>query len=193
MWLFFSFRSAFLAAHIPLFLYPFLHTVSKTRPFEYLRLTSLGVIGKLLGSILMPTVCVWYYILLFILLHSLLSWFSVSHETRAVTGVPKSLTSLCWPLTTLLSSGLSGLLSWKYSTAFWILAMLPRYSSSLPVGLERRKVLLAWAERRTKRMVFGKGRRELTHGTLDSNIFYSSLPRPTATGPRGIRNVTFWP
>lgn len=42
---FFS-RSAFLAAHIPLFLYPFLHTVSKTRPFEYLRLTSLGVIGK---------------------------------------------------------------------------------------------------------------------------------------------------
>lgn len=42
----FSSRSAFLAAHIPLFLYPFLHTVSKTRPFEYLRLTSLGVIGK---------------------------------------------------------------------------------------------------------------------------------------------------
>lgn len=40
------YRSAFLAAHIPLFLYPFLHTVSKTRPFEYLRLTSLGVIGK---------------------------------------------------------------------------------------------------------------------------------------------------
>lgn len=39
-------RSAFLAAHIPLFLYPFLHTVSKTRPFEYLRLTSLGVIGN---------------------------------------------------------------------------------------------------------------------------------------------------
>ena len=36
-----------LAAHIPLFLYPFLHTVSKTRPFEYLRLTSLGVIGAL--------------------------------------------------------------------------------------------------------------------------------------------------
>lgn len=40
-------RSAFLQAHIPLFLYPFLHTVSKTRPFEYLRLTSLGVIGAL--------------------------------------------------------------------------------------------------------------------------------------------------
>ena len=35
-------RSAFLLAHIPLYLYPFLHTVSKTRPFEYLRLTSLG-------------------------------------------------------------------------------------------------------------------------------------------------------
>ena len=35
------------AAHIPLFLYPFLNTASKTRPFEYLRLTSLGVIGAL--------------------------------------------------------------------------------------------------------------------------------------------------
>ena len=35
------------AAHIPLFLYPFLNTISKTRPFEYLRLTSLGVIGAL--------------------------------------------------------------------------------------------------------------------------------------------------
>lgn len=34
-------------AHIPLFLYPFLNTVSKGRPFEYLRLTSLGVIGAL--------------------------------------------------------------------------------------------------------------------------------------------------
>ncbi|KAK8776531.1 hypothetical protein V5799_030126 [Amblyomma americanum] len=40
-------RTYFLAANIPLFLYPFLHTVSKTRPFEYLRLTSLGVIGAL--------------------------------------------------------------------------------------------------------------------------------------------------
>lgn len=35
-------RGYFLTAHIPLFLYPFLNTVSKTRPFEYLRLTSLG-------------------------------------------------------------------------------------------------------------------------------------------------------
>lgn len=34
-------------AHIPLYLYPFLNTVSKNRPFEYLRLTSLGVIGAL--------------------------------------------------------------------------------------------------------------------------------------------------
>ena len=34
-------------AHLPLFLYPFLNTVSKARPFEYLRLTSLGVIGAL--------------------------------------------------------------------------------------------------------------------------------------------------
>lgn len=43
-------RSYFLAANIPLFLYPFLHTVSKTRPFEYLRLTSLGVIGALVKT-----------------------------------------------------------------------------------------------------------------------------------------------
>merc|ERR1712088_849222 len=41
---------AFLLAHIPLYLYPFLHTVSKTRPFEYLRLTSLGVIGALVKT-----------------------------------------------------------------------------------------------------------------------------------------------
>lgn len=40
-------RSVFLNAQIPLFLYPFLNTTSKTRPFEYLRLTSLGVIGAL--------------------------------------------------------------------------------------------------------------------------------------------------
>ena len=43
-------RSVFLQAHVPLFLYPFLHTVSKTRPFEYLRLTSLGVIGALVKA-----------------------------------------------------------------------------------------------------------------------------------------------
>eukprot|EP00727_Mastigamoeba_balamuthi_P014000 m51a1_g9222 putative cell differentiation protein rcd1 homolog (385) ;mRNA; f:64563-66159 len=43
-------RSFFLSAHIPLFLYPFLNTVSKTRPFEYLRLTSLGVIGALVKA-----------------------------------------------------------------------------------------------------------------------------------------------
>ncbi|KAJ1499325.1 Cell differentiation protein rcd1 [Coelomomyces lativittatus] len=40
-------RHLFLNAHIPLFLYPFLNTTSKSRPFEYLRLTSLGVIGAL--------------------------------------------------------------------------------------------------------------------------------------------------
>lgn len=40
-------RSAFLKANIPLFLYPFLNTVSKGRAYEYLRLTSLGVIGAL--------------------------------------------------------------------------------------------------------------------------------------------------
>ncbi|WFD38316.1 RNA-binding protein, CCR4-NOT complex subunit Rcd1 [Malassezia japonica] len=40
-------RGVFLQAHIPLFLYPFLNTTSKSRPFEYLRLTSLGVVGAL--------------------------------------------------------------------------------------------------------------------------------------------------
>ncbi|CAO3659084.1 hypothetical protein INT44_008355 [Umbelopsis vinacea] len=43
-------RTLFLSAHIPLFLYPFLNTTSKTRPFEYLRLTSLGVIGALVKN-----------------------------------------------------------------------------------------------------------------------------------------------
>lgn len=40
-------RGLFLDAHVPLYLYPFLNTQSKSRPFEYLRLTSLGVIGAL--------------------------------------------------------------------------------------------------------------------------------------------------
>ncbi|XP_047338422.1 CCR4-NOT transcription complex subunit 9-like [Impatiens glandulifera] len=40
-------RMMFLNAHIPLYLYPFLNTTSKSRPFEFLRLTSLGVIGAL--------------------------------------------------------------------------------------------------------------------------------------------------
>ncbi|KAI4667599.1 Cell differentiation protein rcd1 [Alternaria novae-zelandiae] len=43
-------RGLFLSAHIPLFLYPFLNTTSKSRPFEYLRLTSLGVIGALVKN-----------------------------------------------------------------------------------------------------------------------------------------------
>ncbi|KAM3187929.1 hypothetical protein ACTXT7_001335 [Hymenolepis weldensis] len=40
-------RSEFLKAQIPLYLYQFLNTSSQSRPFEYLRLTSLGVIGAL--------------------------------------------------------------------------------------------------------------------------------------------------
>ena len=42
-------------AHIPLFLYPFLNTTSKTRPFEYLRLTSLGVIGALVKVLVLAS------------------------------------------------------------------------------------------------------------------------------------------
>src|SRR5690349_22058514 len=45
-----SFLFIILLAHIPLFLYPFLNTTSKSRPFEYLRLTSLGVIGALVKN-----------------------------------------------------------------------------------------------------------------------------------------------
>ncbi|KAM7277809.1 hypothetical protein ACFE04_004943 [Oxalis oulophora] len=40
-------RMLLLSAHIPLYLYPFLNTTSKSKSFEYLRLTSLGVIGAL--------------------------------------------------------------------------------------------------------------------------------------------------
>ncbi|XP_057439807.1 uncharacterized protein LOC130731518 isoform X2 [Lotus japonicus] len=40
-------RRLFLNAHLPLYLYPFLKSTSKSKPFEYLRLTSLGVIGAL--------------------------------------------------------------------------------------------------------------------------------------------------
>ena len=40
-------RNSFLSAQIPIFLFPFLNTVNKSRPFEYLRLTALGVIGAL--------------------------------------------------------------------------------------------------------------------------------------------------
>jgi len=34
-------------AHIPLYLYPFLNTTNKSKPFENVRVTSLGVIGAL--------------------------------------------------------------------------------------------------------------------------------------------------
>ncbi|CCE66277.1 hypothetical protein TPHA_0P01190 [Tetrapisispora phaffii CBS 4417] len=43
-------KHQFLQAHIPLFLFPFLNTTSRQRTFEYLRLTSLGVIGALVKN-----------------------------------------------------------------------------------------------------------------------------------------------
>jgi len=43
-------RRLFLDAKIPMFLYPFLHTTKTTKPFEYLRLTSLGVIGAMVKT-----------------------------------------------------------------------------------------------------------------------------------------------
>lgn len=43
-------RGLFLQANLPLYLYPFLSTNARQRPFEYLRLTSLGVIGALVKN-----------------------------------------------------------------------------------------------------------------------------------------------
>lgn len=43
-------RRAFLSANMPLYLYPFLSTNARQRSFEYLRLTSLGVIGALVKN-----------------------------------------------------------------------------------------------------------------------------------------------
>jgi CCR4-NOT transcription complex subunit 9 len=43
-------RNLFLSANLPLYLYPFLSTNSRQRSFEYLRLTSLGVIGALVKN-----------------------------------------------------------------------------------------------------------------------------------------------
>jgi CCR4-NOT transcription complex subunit 9 len=38
------------SAHMPMFIYPFLNTTCKARPFEYLRVSSLGVIGALVKT-----------------------------------------------------------------------------------------------------------------------------------------------
>lgn len=43
-------RGLFLQANLPLYLYPFLSTNARQKPFEYLRLTSLGVIGALVKN-----------------------------------------------------------------------------------------------------------------------------------------------
>ncbi|KAL9453684.1 hypothetical protein AB3S75_009317 [Citrus x aurantiifolia] len=43
-------RKQFIKAKLPLYLYPFLNTKDKEKPHEYLRLTSLGVIGTLVKS-----------------------------------------------------------------------------------------------------------------------------------------------
>ncbi len=40
-------RKPFLKSQIPIFLYPFLNTLNKAKPYEYIRLTALGVIGAL--------------------------------------------------------------------------------------------------------------------------------------------------
>ena len=40
-------RHSFLKAQISIFLYPFLNTLNKSKPYEYIRLTALGIIGAL--------------------------------------------------------------------------------------------------------------------------------------------------
>lgn len=75
------------AAHIPLYLYPFLNTTSKSRPFEYLRLTSLGVIGALVKVI---------FILSFARIFSCSSIFFKIHQchiTIYVLGITESMRS----------------------------------------------------------------------------------------------------
>ena len=43
-------RDLFFESRLPLYLYPFLNTTIKTKPYEYIRLTSLGVIGALVKN-----------------------------------------------------------------------------------------------------------------------------------------------
>ena len=43
-------RPLFINSQFPLYLYPILNTTTKSRPFEYLRLTSLGIIGALVKN-----------------------------------------------------------------------------------------------------------------------------------------------
>ncbi|KMZ65230.1 putative Cell differentiation protein rcd1 [Zostera marina] len=50
-------KMLFLEAHFPLFLYPFLNTTSRSKPFDYLRLTTLGVIGSLVKTDSPDVVC----------------------------------------------------------------------------------------------------------------------------------------
>ncbi|GLT46664.1 hypothetical protein SLA2020_204070 [Shorea laevis] len=43
-------RKQFIKANIPVYLYPFLNIVNKEKPYEFVRLTSLGVIGALVKT-----------------------------------------------------------------------------------------------------------------------------------------------
>ena len=40
-------RHPFINAQIPIFLYPFINTLNKSKPYEYILLTALGIIGAL--------------------------------------------------------------------------------------------------------------------------------------------------
>lgn len=43
-------RKEILKSQLPIFLYPFLNTLNKSKPYEHLRLTALGVIGALVKT-----------------------------------------------------------------------------------------------------------------------------------------------
>jgi CCR4-NOT transcription complex subunit 9 len=64
-WLKYKKQFIFFTAQIPLYLYPFLNTVSRHRPFEYLRLTSLGVIGALVKVSYAGGFCLIFFIEIF--------------------------------------------------------------------------------------------------------------------------------
>lgn len=80
--------------------------------------------------------------------------------------------------TTRFSSGLSGLLSWKYSTAFWILSMQFKYSSSLPVGLKiKPKIQSSECPKKQRKKIPRKHQTKLRIKTRKISIPFSSTRR----------------
>ncbi|KAM3343261.1 hypothetical protein P3S68_025350 [Capsicum galapagoense] len=89
----------FLNAHIPLYLYPFLNTTSKSRPFEYLRLTSLGVIGALVK--VDDTEVISFLLSTEIIPLCLRTMEMGSELSKTVSASPKPVSNYIFPLTSL--------------------------------------------------------------------------------------------